>query len=322
MGATTGISWTEATWNITRACTKRSPGCAHCYAEALSHRFGWTTLPWTPANEIVNVITLPERLDIPIHWPEPKSIFVDSTSDLFHDVVADDFIAQAFAVMAFTPRHTYQTLTKRSERMAALLSTDLFWATVERHLSARLASRKGKAAGRAFDPNIIETMTRHHLLANVHVGVTVENGRWTTRTADLAATPAARRFVSSEPLLGAIDSIDLSWVDQIIVGGESGNGARRMDPSWVDGARIAAEVASVGFFFKQFGNMLAAEYGLSGKGTDPDLWPAAWRQRERPLRLTNTEAIARESLRIAGTPLADRMRNFRAIGQIVNDFAA
>ena len=316
MGSKTGIAWTGATWNFIRGCSKISPACAKCYAEELSHRFGWTSLPWTSANESRNVQLLPERLEIPIHWSEPKTIFVNSISDFFHRQVPDDFIAQAFAVMAATPRHTYQVLTKRAERLRDLLNSPAFWDLVEVHLSARQATGGKSMRASVADPSVIAAMRDHHFLPNVYLGVTIENNRWAQRARDLAAPPASRRFISSEPLLGDIDAIDLDWIDQLIVGGESGPGARRMDPAWVEAAQARARDADVAFFFKQMGTTLSRERGLVGKGVDPTVWPVGWRVRQAPTRLSATSAIAREFLRAYGSsiesPAAQTL--FRQIG--------
>jgi protein gp37 len=326
MGAKTGIAWTGATWNFIRGCSKISPACGHCYAQELSHRFGWTSLPWTEANAAINVQMLPERLEIPTRWPEPKTIFVNSISDFFHTQVTDDFIAAAFAVMAATPRHTYQVLTKRAERLNSLLNSPSFWALVESHLAVRAAKAKGKAARTGqIDELTQAAMRTHHFLPNVYLGVTIENNRWAERARLLAATPAARRFISSEPLLGPIDAINLDWIDQLIVGGESGPGARRMDPAWVEGAQAQAHDAGAAFFFKQMGNALARERGLTGKGVDPTQWPALWRMRQSPIRLSADAAISRElcqsvsvgsQLRAHATGIeaADVRSSFRGLG--------
>src|SRR3990167_6333888 len=109
----TAIEWTDATWNPVTGCSKVSPGCAHCYAETLSLRRGWSTLPWTPANAAENVVLHPERLNAPLRWRKPQRVFVNSMSDLFHEQVPEAFVDQVFAVMAITPRHVYQILTKR-----------------------------------------------------------------------------------------------------------------------------------------------------------------------------------------------------------------
>jgi protein gp37 len=216
------IEWTEATWNPVTGCSKVSPGCAHCYAETLSLRFGRSRLPWTPRNALENVQLHPERLDQPRRWRQPRLIFVNSMSDLFHDLVPDDFIRAVFEVMRDTPRHTFQVLTKRPERMADV-------------------------AGRLYDDGLAAAP-----LPNVWAGTSIENRRFVGRADALRDTPAAVRFVSAEPLLGPVaDELELAGIDWLIVGGESGPRHRRMNPDWARALRDSALHAGVAFFFKQ-----------------------------------------------------------------------
>ena len=315
MGARTGISWTRSTWNPTGGCTKLSPACAHCYAEVLSHRLGWTSLPWTAANEAANVSVLPGRLEVPVHWPEPRPIFVDSVSDLFHRAIPDDFIAAVFAVMARTPRHTYQVLTKRPERMRDLLDSGAFWTQVGELANAALPERTSHAEREALARAGVFAYSAH-LLPHVFLGTSVENNRFAYRADALRDTPAARRFVSAEPLLGPIDRLDLAWIDQLIVGGESGSGARAMKFAWVEEAKDLVDDAGAGFFFKQLGVALAHDFGLRGKGVDPSEWPPAWARHEQPSRLSACEVCAREALRAGadGRSEAERLAQFRSIG--------
>ncbi len=241
------IEWTDATWNPVTGCSKVSPGCANCYAETLSLRFGWSAKPWTPANAAENVILHPERLLLPTRWRQPRRVFVNSMSDLFHELVPDPYIRQVFEVMAQCPRHEFQVLSKRPERMRELhrLWTD-----------------------------------RHGILPNVWLGTSIENDRWVGRANDLRATPAAVRFISAEPLLGPLPSLDLTGVDWLIVGGESGAGHRPMDPDWVRDLRDRCLAAGVAFFFKQWGGRTPKSHGreLDGRTWDqypePDLGPA------------------------------------------------
>lgn len=214
------IEWTESTWNPVTGCTKVSPGCAHCYAETFAERFrGVLGHPY----EVGFDLTLrPERLELPLHWREPRRVFVNSMSDLFHEGVPENYIAKVFATMERAHWHTFQVLTKRPERAAAI-GDDLCWPP------------------------------------NVWLGTSIELQRWTTRLDSLRRTPAAVRFLSCEPLLGPLD-LDLSLVDWVIVGGESGHGARRMDPDWARGIREQCRAAQVPFFFKQWG-----AYDSSGK---------------------------------------------------------
>lgn len=211
-----GIEWTEATWNPVTGCSKVSPGCAHCYAEALSHRFAWTSKPWTPANTAENVRLRYERLDQPRKWRRPRVIFVNSMSDLFHESVPLDYIEAVFDVMAECEQHVFQVLTKRHERLAHVAPL-LSWPS------------------------------------NVWMGVSIENNRWIERADALRTVPAAVRFISAEPLLGPLDALDLSGIDWLIAGGESGPHHRPMRPEWVRDLRDRSEAAGVAFFFKQWG---------------------------------------------------------------------
>jgi protein gp37 len=255
----TSIEWTDESWNPVTGCSKVSPGCANCYAESLTRRFASTwgvpDLPWTPENATANVILHPDRLDQPLRWKRPRMIFVNSMSDLFHELVPDTYIARVFRVMAQAPQHTFQVLTKRPERMRDLLS-NLTW--------ARLATG-------APTP-----------LSNVWLGTSIENRRFVGRADALRQTPAAVRFISAEPLLGPLvydcdcgevpwghwrgddaheemPELDLTGIDWLIVGGESGPEHRPMDPQWARDLRDACwEVDNgrgdaVAFFFKQWG---------------------------------------------------------------------
>jgi len=214
--ARSAIEWTEATWNPVTGCSKVSPGCAHCYAETLSRRFGWSKRPWTPANADENVVLHPERLEHPTRWRRPRTIFVNSMSDLFHENVPDAFVRRVFEVMAQCDRHIFQVLTKRPERLAAL-SGELPWPI------------------------------------NVWVGVSVETNRWVHRADALREVPAAVRFVSAEPLLGPLDRLDLDGIGWLIVGGESGHRHRPIRAEWVRDLRDRCLDAGVAFFMKQWG---------------------------------------------------------------------
>lgn len=251
MGDKSAIEWTEATWNPTTGCTKVSPGCAHCYAETLSLRFGWSKKPWIPAHEAENVILHPERLAAPLRWKKPRRVFVDSMSDLFHDNVPSEFIDRVFAVMALTPQHTYQVLTKRPERMRKYVRnkdvahriTSTLYVVEPRPTDMDIHfAKQGRTGGN-------ETGMLRWPLENLWLGVSVENQRWAdARIPILLDTPAAVRFVSCEPLLGPLDLRagfrDRHWsdsayhadytvpemlLDWVIVGGESaGPTARRL----------------------------------------------------------------------------------------------
>jgi protein gp37 len=216
---TSAIEWTDATWNPVTGCSKVSPGCAHCYAEALTLRFHPSAKPWTPENAAENVGLHPERLDAPLRWRSPRRVFVNSMSDLFHELVPDDFIDRVFAVMALAQRHTFQILTKRPERMQAYCSA----LTRERLIECANLAPDG-TEGHAGNPNITTRSMRQWRrrwldddktvfarmarppLPNVWLGVSVENQRWADeRIPLLLQTPAALRFISAEPLLGPVD---------------------------------------------------------------------------------------------------------------------
>ncbi len=269
MSDRTKIEWTRgddgslgATWNPVTGCTKlspASPGCEHCYASTLSERFRGT--PGHYYERGFDVQLRPEQLIHPMRWRRPRRIFVNSMSDLFHDQVPDDYIAQVFAVMQSSAAHTFQVLTKRHGRMRSLLSSTEFWDAVTDfggHLLSQKPSRQ------QYWP---DHGRRHGFLPNVWLGVTAENQHWFTIRGDaLRATPAAVRFMSLEPLLGPIDGTDLSGIDWIIVGGESGRGARPMHPDWARLLRDRCVSAGVPFLFKQWGEWLGV------LGAEHDLW--------------------------------------------------
>ena len=214
----TKIAWTQETWNPTTGCSRVSDGCRHCYAETLSLRFGWSKKPWTANNAAENVLLHPERLRKPYSWKQPTVVFVNSMSDLFHEQVPDDFIAQVFAVMLDTPQHTYQILTKRPERAARWVGP---WP------------------------------------ANVWMGTSVEDGRVAYRIDHLRKCAAQTRFLSCEPLIGPIPDIDLSGIHWVIVGGESGNHMRSLEnprwmrQEWARDLRDACAAQGVAYFYKQ-----------------------------------------------------------------------
>lgn len=216
MGNRSTIEWTEATWNPISGCSKVSPGCAHCYAEAISLRFGHSAGPWTPANAAKNVVLHPGRLDQPLRWRRPRMIFVNSMSDLFHEQIPIEFISQVFDVMSNAERHTFQILTKRHERLAELAPL-LPWPP------------------------------------NVWMGVSIENRRFMHRADYLRDVPAAVRFISAEPLLGPLNGLDLSGIHWLIAGGESGPRHRPIKRQWVRHLRDLSRSAGVAFFLKQWG---------------------------------------------------------------------
>jgi len=217
------IEWTEVTWNPTTGCDRVSTGCDHCYALTLAKRLkGMGSAKYQNDGDSrtsgpgFGVTTHEHTLTAPLRWREPRIVFVNSMSDLFHARVPAEFVARVFAVMAATPQHTYQVLTKRATRLRRL-AADLPWP------------------------------------GNVWMGVSVENADVTARVDELRQVPAAVRFLSCEPLLGPLDGIDLDEIGWVIAGGESGPGARLMDPAWPAGLRDACQAAGVPYFFKQWG---------------------------------------------------------------------
>lgn len=238
---TTTIEWTEETWNPTVGCSRVSPGCDRCYAIGVAHRAmqpaheGLTIRrPGERTDWTGEVRCLPERLDVPLRRRSPTMYFVDSMSDLFHPDVPDEFLAQVWGKLAVTPRHTYQILTKRPQRMAAFMQ-----AAVARWGEGTLC-----------------------VLPNVWLGTSIESDRYAFRADHLRATPSAVRFLSLEPLLGPLPSLELAGIDWVIVGGESGPGARPMHPGWVRDIRDRCVAAGVPFFFKQWGAWVPGGSGL------------------------------------------------------------
>lgn len=208
------IEWTELTWNPVTGCTKISPGCKFCYAEVMSRRL--KAMGVEKYSEGFRIKTHAEALTIPFTWKKPKVVFVNSMSDLFHPEVPIEFIKEVFAVMNKTPQHIYQVLTKRSERLLDL-SSELNWTP------------------------------------NIWMGVSVENEEYTYRISDLSQTHAKTKFLSIEPLIGPVKTLDLSKIDWVIVGGESGHKARPIEKDWINYVKIKCEESSVAFFFKQWG---------------------------------------------------------------------
>jgi protein gp37 len=234
MATNSHIEWTDSTWNPVTGCTKISPGCKHCYAERLAKRL----LAMGQANyqNGFKVTLQPQMLDLPLKWRAPKRIFVNSMSDLFHEDVPTDYIKRVFDVMRRADWHQYQVLTKRSERVRAL-SKDLPWAS------------------------------------HIWMGVSVESEKYVFRVDDLRKTDAYVKFLSIEPLLGPISKLNLRGIDWAIVGGESGPGARPMDPAWVTSLRDQCLHAGVPFFFKQWGGVRKSRTGRTLEGRTWDQMP-------------------------------------------------
>ena len=244
--AASSIEWTEVTWNPTTGCDRTSPGCDNCYALTLATRLKAMGQakhqndgdPRTSGPGFA--LTLHEDvLDAPYSWSGHRTVFVNSMSDIFHEDVPDSFIRRVFDVMADTPQHTYQVLTKRSKRLARL-GPLLDWPS------------------------------------NVWMGVSVESQRYAFRVDHLRRVPAAVRFLSIEPLLGPVD-LDLTGMDWVIVGGESGRHARRVEPIWVEAVRDQCVDAGVAFFFKQWGARTPKANGRTLDGRTWDEMPKARR---------------------------------------------
>lgn len=254
MSQSSKIEWTDATWNPVRGCTKISPGCAHCYAATFAERF--RGVPGHPYEQGFDLRLVPDKLAEPLRWSKPRMIFVNSMSDLFHADVTDDYIAACVDVMTTADWHTYQVLTKRSERARDLLCTTL------------------RDAGS---------------LPHIWWGVSVENRKHgLPRIEHLQGSPAAVRFLSIEPLLEDLGALDLRGIDWVIVGGESGAGARPMRREWVISIRDQCRKAKVRFFFKQWGGVRKCKTGRELDGRTHDdmpspvhrmIVPAAERQR-------------------------------------------
>lgn len=221
------IEWTDATWNPVRGCTKVSPGCKHCYAEVFAER--WRGISGHPYEQGFDLRLVPNKLLEPLCWVRSRTVFVNSMSDLFQEKVPESFIAQVMAVMRLADWHVYQVLTKRANRMR-------------------------------------ELVTKHHSglasLNHIWLGVSVEDKRYgLPRIEQLRQTPAAIRFLSIEPLLEDLGEFDLGGIDWVIVGGESGPGARPLKKAWVRSIRKQCRAAKVPFFFKQWGGVQKSRNG-------------------------------------------------------------
>jgi len=230
------IEWTDATWNPVRGCTKITPGCDHCYAETFAERF--RGVKGHPYEQGFDLRLVPEKLAEPLRWKTPKMIFVNSMSDLFHKDVPDDYVEAVGRVMVRANWHTYQVLTKRSSRLRNMLQTRLQFAVD---------------------------------LPNIWWGVSVEDqAHGLVRIKQLQQAPAAVRFLSIEPLLEDLGEVSLDGIHWVIVGGESGAGARPMQQEWVLSLRDQCERAQVPFFFKQWGGVRKSKAGreLDGKTYD------------------------------------------------------
>ena len=227
MASSSNIEWTDATWNPVTGCAKVSDGCKHCYAERLANRL--QAMGQSNYRNGFNVTLQPQMLEVPLRWKSPKRIFVNSMSDLFHSNIPFDYIGQVFDIMRRAKWHQYQILTKRSERLLEL-SSKLNWEE------------------------------------QIWMGVSVESKKYTYRIDDLRKTGAAVKFLSLEPLLGPLPDLNLRGIDWVIVGGESGPGARSIDPAWVTELRDQCLDVGVPFFFKQWGGVHKKKMGRELEG--------------------------------------------------------
>ncbi len=232
--AATKIEWTDATWNPVRGCTKISPGCKHCYAERFAERF--RGVPEHPFQQGFDLRLVPEKLDEPLRVKKPQRIFVNSMSDLFHEGVPVEYIRQVFDVMNKANWHEYQILTKRAERLEDLNGV-IKWAP------------------------------------HIWMGVSIENSDYLWRIDHLRRTNAHVKFLSIEPLLGPIRKLKLDGIDWVIVGGESGPGARPMKKEWVIDIRDQCVRSDVAFFFKQWGGIFKKKTGRELEGRTWDEMP-------------------------------------------------
>ncbi len=254
------IEWTDATWNPVRGCTKISPGCKNCYAETFAERF--RGVPGHPYEQGFDLRVVPDKLAEPLRWATPKTIFVNSMSDLFHEGVSDEYILSVTRVMQHANWHTYQVLTKRSERLRDLLNTKLSFAAK---------------------------------LCHIWWGVSIENRQHGLPRLDhLRSTKAGIRFLSIEPLLEDLGEINLSGVHWVIVGGESGSGARPMRKEWVRSIRDQCRNASVPFFFKQWGGVRKSE---NGRTLDDQIYDEFPKRVQMPVLSADKRSAAIEKFR-------------------------
>jgi len=239
MSLDSAIEWTDATWNPVRGCTKISDGCKHCYAETFAERF--RGVKGHPYQQGFDLRLVPGKLAEPLRWRGPKMIFVNSMSDLFHESVPDEYIVAVARVMTAANWHTYQVLTKRSDRLRELLNTSLRFAAKQKH---------------------------------IWWGVSAENKKYgLPRIENLQKADAAVRFLSIEPLLEDLGKFDIDGIDWVIVGGESGPGARPMKKEWVVSVRDQCRRAGVPFFFKQWGGVRKKMAGRKLDGKTYDEFP-------------------------------------------------
>lgn len=286
MADDTGIEWTHvpgyrgSTWNPVRGCTKISPGCKHCYAETFAERWRGVVQPNGQPHAYhqgFDLRLVPEKLDEPLRKLNPRAYFVNSMSDLFQDDVPFDFVAAAYGVMAATQRHLYMILTKRAGRMQE------FMAQWDNRRDALSACYQKTALLMPTDAGFEAWRTAGNRLAadepawplrNVWLGVSVEDRKYgLPRIEQLRQIPAAVRFLSIEPLLEDLGELDLRGIGWVIVGGESGAGARPMEAAWVRSLRDQCAAAGVAFFFKQWGGVFKKTRGRELDGRTHDAMP-------------------------------------------------
>lgn len=238
MSDKSAIEWTDATWNPVTGCTQVSPGCDHCYALTFAERF--RGVPGHHYEQGFDLRLWPERLDLPLRWRRPRRIFVNSMSDLFHRDVPDEFVESIFKTMAQADWHVFQVLTKRPDRMMRLLQRASWWRP----------------------------------MPHIWLGTSIELDRFQWRVDKLRQTPADVRFLSAEPLLGPLESLDLDGIHWVITGGESGRGHRPVDPQWVRDIRDQCLLAGVAFFHKQWGGPTPKAGGRLLDGRTWDEFPS------------------------------------------------
>jgi protein gp37 len=238
MADKSSIEWTDATWNPVTGCTKISAGCDNCYASRFSER--WRGVKGHPFENGFDLTIRPERLLQPFSWKRPRMIFVNSMSDLFHKEIPKSHISRVFDTMEKADWHTYQVLTKRSSLL-------------QKFINERYKSRKAPG--------------------HMWFGVSVENSQTTSRIIHLQNTNAGVRFLSIEPLIAPVGKLNLKGIDWVIVGGESGPGARPMDSRWVINIRNQCVKSKVAFFFKQWGGLTPKTGGRLLEGKEWNQFP-------------------------------------------------
>jgi protein gp37 len=256
------IEWTESTWNPVTGCSKISPGCKFCYAKRMADRLKAMGQPRYRDGFAVRLQE--DLIDLPLRWREPRIVFVNSMSDLFHEDIPESFILRCFQTMNIAKQHTFQVLTKRPTRCTEL-AKKIDWTS------------------------------------NIWIGTSIESAEYSWRSSSIASLPAAVRFLSIEPLLSAIPNLPLKSIDWAIVGGESGPGARPMDPDWVRQIRDRCVAQNVPFFFKQWGGVRKSRTGRTLDGRTWDELPVTTREAGNGQRATrNTKRLGRSGSTSSG----------------------